>query len=154
MKKASVITAVGLALVAAFCLNCQAENVAGKITALEKQSVRVKAQIDQAKKGTQDRMTQQIRSINQSVQNLVKQRTQLDSQIARMEGQVASFKTSSQAKLDAQVKSYQQQMSQIKSHIGKLAAQKAAKAQKSVAPQAAKAPTAAPVAPAPDPAKK
>lgn len=157
MKKASVITALGLILVAAFCLNCQAQDVAGKITALEKQSERVKAQIEQAKKGNQDQMTQQIVSINRSVQNLVRQRAQLDAQIARMEGQVAQFKRNKQARLDAQVKSYQQQLSQIKSHIGKLAAQKAVKTQKKVAkpaPQAPQASTSTPVQPAPAPVKK
>ena len=115
MKKAIILAAAFAFLAVPLCMNCFAANVAGQITSLEQQTQRVKSQIEQAKKLSDERVNQQIQGVRNSIKSLINQRVQVDSQIASLENRIEQLKKTAQVNLDRQVQQYNGQLKNIKS---------------------------------------
>ena len=165
MKKTGLLTIVLSLLIAAFCLNCYADNTEAQVKALEQQASRIESQIEQARKATQAATDNQVKALQNSVEQFIRQRVQIDAQIARLEGQIEQVQTQSQANLDRQLAHYQKSLGQVQSQLsGMIAASKAkaapaqapapAQAQKNVKPAAKPLPNAAAAKTAAAPKKK
>ena len=149
MTKTRLLTLLCAIFLVVAGLNCYADELASKVSALEDKAKRIQSLIDQAKASSADSVTNQVTGLRNSVDALVKQRLLIDSQIAQVESQMAEMKNQAQTNLTRQVGNYAGELETIKSQLTGLIDE----AKKQVKSSAQPAQSATPAAPDKAPAQ-
>ncbi|MCA1959757.1 MAG: hypothetical protein LDL33_03095 [Desulfomonile sp.] len=146
MINTRLLTLLCAVFLVAACLNCYADDLAAKVSALEEKAKRIQSLIDQAKASSADSLNNQVIGLRNSVDQLIKQRVMIDSQIAQLQTQMADMKSQAQTNLNRQIGSYAEDLEKIKSQLNGLI-EEAKKQAQSSAQQPAAATTPESVAP-------
>jgi len=120
MTKTRLLTLFCAVFLMAVTLNCYADDMATKVSALEDKAKRIQSLIDQAKASSKDSLNNQVTGLRNSVDQLVKQRVMIDSQIAQLQTQMADMKNQAQTNLTRQIGNYAEDLEKIKSQLNGL----------------------------------
>jgi len=120
MTKTRLLTLLCAAFLVAATLNCYADDMATKVSALEDKAKRIQSLIDQAKASSNDSLKNQVTGLRGSVDQLVKQRVMIDSQIAQLQTQMSDMKNQAQTNLNRQIGNYAEDLEKIKSQLNGL----------------------------------
>lgn len=152
MTKTRLLTLLCSIFLVVASLNCYADDLISKVSALEEQAKRIQSLIDQAKASSADSLNNQVTGLRNSVDALVKQRVMIDSQIAQLQNQMADMKGQAQANLNRQIGNYADDLEKVRSQLTSLIDEAKKQAKSSAQPAtppavadaaAAKAPAAA-----------